>query len=112
MPRFVILTHDHPTWHWDFMLEVAGVLRTWRLDSDPGQPGPVRATPLSDHRLLYLDYEGPVSNQRGSVQRWDAGQYELLDETNGSLSLTMNGTKLTGRVMLMKAEDGTLWLTR
>lgn len=112
MPRFVILTHDHPTWHWDFMLESGDVLRTWRLASDPGQLGAVQATPLPDHRLLYLDYEGPVSNQRGNVQRWDAGLYEVLEESRGSLSLTLNGQKLTGRVMLKTAEDGTVWLTR
>lgn len=109
MPRFVILTHDHPTWHWDFMLEAGDVLRTWRLDSDPSSSDPIEATPLPDHRLIYLDYEGPVSNQRGSVQRWDAGQYETLHDADGAMLLMLHGTKLMGQIALTTSNDGAMW---
>lgn len=76
MPRYVILTHDHPFPHWDLMFEVAGQLRTWRLLSEPGHGRTVRAERLADHRIAYLDYEGPLSGGRGSVSRWDYGTYE------------------------------------
>ena len=71
MPRFVILTHDHPHLHWDFMLEADGVLKTWRLQDEPlpGRKFETPAEPLPDHRIAYLDYEGPVSNNRGIVTR-------------------------------------------
>lgn len=75
MPRFVILEHDHPHLHWDFMLEAGGALRTWRLEAPPEPGRTIRAEPLGDHRTVYLDYEGPVGGNRGRVRRWDAGTY-------------------------------------
>src|SRR5206468_490246 len=59
MPRFVILEHDHPTRHWDLMLEARGVLRTWRLSAPPKAGVAIAATASFDHRAIYLDYEGP-----------------------------------------------------
>src|SRR5690242_19502936 len=61
MPRFVIVEHDHPTLHWDLMLEVGLVLRAWRLEALPRDGERISATAINDHRLLYLDYEGPIS---------------------------------------------------
>jgi hypothetical protein len=52
MPRFVVLEHDHPHLHWDFMVQTGEVLRTWRLDKSPlAGNEPVGATSLADHRL-------------------------------------------------------------
>jgi hypothetical protein len=79
MPRYVILTHDHPFLHWDLMLEDGGVLRTWRLLEEPAVGRTVPAEKLPDHRLAYLDYEGPVSGDRGNVVRWDYGTYDVID---------------------------------
>lgn len=109
MLRFVVLTHDYPDWHWDFMLESEGALRTWRLDQDPSLTIPIQATPLSDHRLSYLDYEGPVSGQRGEVRRWDQGQYEMLSEADGDLAVVVHGTRLWGRARLTVAENNSTW---
>ena len=76
MPRYVILAHDWPTPHFDLLLEAGGVLKAWRLlaVSTPGVPVP--ATPNSDHRAFYLDYEGPVSGDRGTVTRVANGEYD------------------------------------
>ena len=71
VPRFVILEHDHPTLHWDFLLEDGEVLRAWRLLAEPGPGAAVAAEPNFDHRRLYLDYEGPVSGGRG-IKPWNA----------------------------------------
>lgn len=109
MPRFVLLTHDHPHWHWDFMLENNGVLRSWRLDSDPQIPGHIPATPLPDHRLLYLEYEGPVSSQRGHVQRWDRGEYELYRDDGQTVELVLHGQRMQGRASLTTESDGSVW---
>ena len=68
MPRFAILAHDHPAPHWDLFLEAGPVLRSWRLLAPLGREAPVPAEPAADHRLLYLEYEGPVSGERGSVE--------------------------------------------
>src|SRR6185312_11279708 len=76
MPRYAILEHDWPKRHWDFLLEAGNVLRAWRLQDEPQTNRPNRAEANFDHRLLYLEYEGPLSGGRGRVSRWDAGTYE------------------------------------
>jgi len=78
--RYVILSHDHPTQHFDFMLEKEGVLETWRLNLLPGN-APFIAEKIHDHRLIYLEYEGPISNGRGFVVRIDKGNYEIIADT-------------------------------
>jgi hypothetical protein len=109
MPRFVILEHDHPSLHWDFMIEVGDVLRTWRL-SEPPTPGHVvPAEPSFDHRPFYLDYEGPVSGDRGTVKRWDAGTYRVVDEAPGRLLLHLEGGTLSGQVALEREVDAACW---
>lgn len=100
MPRFVILEHDHPARHWDFMLEVGEVLRTWRLADSPGPGRMLAAEPLPDHRRLYLDYEGPISGGRGTVRRWDAGSFDVEAETDDRLVLRLTGGRGEGLAVL------------
>ena len=96
MPRYVILEHDHPALHWDFMLEAGDALRTWRLAECP-QPGRViPAEPVFDHRLVYLDYEGPVSGGRGSVSRWDFGSFTWLADTPEVVTVALAGSRCRG----------------
>ncbi len=76
MPRYAILRHDWPVPHLDLLLEAGPVLRAWRLAAEPVAGVWVPAEPNADHRLMYLDYEGPVSGGRGSVSRWAAGTFE------------------------------------
>ena len=95
MPRFAWLWHAMPQEHarpshFDLMLQVDGeaLLNAWKLGEAPGglavgplTPKPrstsVMATPLPAHRMLYLDYEGPVSQNRGTVHRIDWGEYAV-----------------------------------
>ena len=76
--RYVILHHQGiPDPHYDLMFErePGGPLLTLRSPTWPIlNPTPVE--PLPDHRRDYLDYEGPVSNKRGTVRRVQAGNYE------------------------------------
>lgn len=105
MPRFVVLEHDHPELHWDLMLEGDGVLRTWHLDAPP-EPGPlVRAVASFDHRLLYLDYEGPISGGRGAVRRWDGGTFSYELDTRERLVIQARGDRLRGRVRLERTGE-------
>jgi len=107
MPRFVILEHDHPTLHWDLMLECAGALKTWRLPAPPPD-NPREAVAIGDHRLAYLDYEGPVSGNRGTVKQWDAGTYESSHETSSDWTLHLHGTRWHGTLTLQWLE-GSRW---
>jgi hypothetical protein len=104
MLRFVVLTHDYPVWHWDFMLENSGTLRTWRLDAEPASGHSIAATPLPLHRLEYLEYEGAVSGGRGEVHRWDRGVYIVLDEADGKLVVQLSGERLQG-VAELRGQD-------
>ena len=111
--RFVILTHDHPFPHWDFLLEQAQGLRTWRLheapDSGAGSSSDIVAEPLPDHRTEYLDYEGPVSGNRGHVQRWDSGEYTLVEESQERVHLRLDGQRLHGEFLLTANGPGRPW---
>lgn len=99
--RFVILEHDHPILHWDFMLDIGGVLRSWRLSATPCT-GEMIAEQLADHRQAYLDYEGPVSGDRGAVKRWDRGTYRLEADASDSLDMDIVGEKIQGRVRMTR----------
>ena len=107
MPRYVILTHDHPFLHWDFMLEAGAVLRTWRLAEQPRPGAQIVATPIGDHRPAYLDYEGPLSGNRGAVTQWDCGHYALLESTDQRHVIRLVGKNLTGIATL--TQIGSEW---
>jgi hypothetical protein len=109
-PRFVLLEHDHPERHWDLMLEVGEVLWTWRLPEPlpPRQPT-IPATRIGDHRLLYLDYEGPVSGQRGTVKREDAGTFTPLELRPDHVHVRLHGGRATGEVILRAVRPGDEW---
>ena len=113
--RFVVLRHNMPaavarSSHWDFMLEVAEHRCTWALESEPATQRLIAARPLADHRLHYLDYEGPISGNRGEVSRWDAGHYAIEQEQDGELTVRLMGGKLIGRATLSRQRpDDHLW---
>jgi hypothetical protein len=100
MPRFVILEHDWPERHWDLLLEAGEVLRAWRLLAEPGPGRTVPAEPNFDHRLIYLDYEGPLTGDRGRVTRWDAGEFEWVEADPRRLIADMRGHRICGRAVV------------
>ena len=100
MPRFVILEHDDPFPHLDFMLEHEGKLRTWRLLSEPTPGAVLQAEPLGDHRIEYLEFEGPLSGDRGRVRRVDAGTFEWIAKEVARVVVNLNGERFVGRIEL------------
>ena len=107
MPRFVVLYHEMPadakrSSHWDFMLEQGDVLLTWALEIEPDIVDEQIARKLDDHRLAYLDYEGPVSGNRGSVTRWDSGNYKSLEQSEDRLLIDAQGNRLAGQIELIR----------
>jgi hypothetical protein len=100
MPRYVILEHDHPCLHWDLMLEEGEVLRTWRLAQPPRAGVAIAAVDIFRHRKFYLDYEGPVSGNRGHVRRWDSGTYLAILGTPIRMVLELSGKRLQGHAHL------------
>lgn len=89
---FAILHHtgiDEP--HYDLLLAFPGepLLRTWRIFPPPQSwlQNPPPAMRLSDHRPVYLTFEGDISGNRGHVRRILEGSATLLEESEGSCTL-------------------------
>ena len=79
--RFVILLHQTPKEeHWDVMLETDSALKTWSIPPQcpTGLSFTRPAKRLPDHRKHYLDYEGEVADNRGTLARIDTGLYTQL----------------------------------
>ncbi|REK21858.1 MAG: hypothetical protein DWQ42_18415 [Planctomycetota bacterium] len=111
MPRFVLLHHETPSGyerptHFDLMLEVGAVLRTWALAARPDESLEQLAEALGDHRLAYLELEGPLSGNRGSVRRIDEGTYTVesgrLEADEDRYVVQLLGQEIVGRLELVR----------
>jgi hypothetical protein len=108
--RCVILQHDHPYLHWDFLLEEEASARTWRLLRKPRNDEPIAAEPLPAHRLVYLDYEGPVAGDRGRVARVFNGFYEQISSGPLMLELRLSGNSPGGTAQIRTLPDGRVFV--
>jgi hypothetical protein len=109
--RFVVQEHTTPQGvHWDLMIEKGDALMTFRLAESPENATNhgVEATRIADHPLRFLTYEGPVQKGTGHVRIVDRGDYTLLDEQGGTISIEFRGTILQGGFTLTRIEEP-LW---
>lgn len=116
--RFVIQKHDASSLHYDFRLEVDGVLRSWAVPKGPStDPREKRlAVEVEDHRLGYGDFEGVVEGRygAGAVIVWDQGTYRNLDAEHsmadalsaGHVKVWLEGKKLNGGWTLQRTSTG------
>ncbi|HLZ88159.1 MAG TPA: non-homologous end-joining DNA ligase, partial [Puia sp.] len=123
--QFVVQKHAASRLHYDFRLEMDGVLKSWAVPKGPSlNPADKRlAMMVEDHPFDYKDFEGiiPTGNYgAGTVMVWDEGTYEALEETNGtkaaqekallkelregSLKFRLNGHKLKGEFALVRTK--------
>ena len=106
--QFVILRHSgYGPVHYDLMLQTGGALATWQLAANPcglanGQSLPAKR--LADHRIDYLTYEGPVSKDRGRVDRVEIGTAERTIEQADRWVVDLAGDKMQGTFEL-QGED-------
>jgi bifunctional non-homologous end joining protein LigD len=112
-PTFVVQRHDARRLHYDFRLERDGALASWAVPKGvPLEPGEQHlAVHVEDHPLEYAKFEGEIPKGQygaGTVEIWDSGTYELLDEKpNGSLTVRLHGKRLDGVWALVPAHlDG------
>jgi hypothetical protein len=95
--------------HWDFLIEIPDQARlaAWRLAENPvGRTEAVAAERIADHRRVYLDYEGPISGDRGSVRRVDRGDSVSHAYTQDRLVAELRGTGLCGVYELVSVDAG------
>lgn len=122
-PQFVIQKHDASTLHYDFRLEVDGVLKSWAVPKGPStDPAEKRlAIPTEDHPLEYADFEGVIPEGEygaGTVLIWDRGPYRNITEKDGRtrpmnkavraghVLVELQGEKLSGAYALHRTGSG------
>jgi DNA ligase D-like protein (predicted 3'-phosphoesterase) len=123
-PFFVIQEHAAGTHHYDFRLEIDGVLKSWAvpkgLSTDPRQKR--LAVPTEDHPLDYADFEGVIPEDEyggGTVIVWDAGPYRNIKKDGdgneipmkeccerGRVEVRLEGKKLGGGYALVRTGSG------
>ena len=117
--------HDATRLHYDFRLEIGGVLVSWAVPKGPSLEPLSKhlAAKVEDHPLEYGDFEGniPAGNYgAGSVMLWDRGTWELLGDApveeqlaRGDLKFRLHGEKLKGEfalVLMKNRGKGNEWL--
>ena len=130
--KFVIQRHSASRLHYDFRLEMDGVLKSWAVPKGPSlNPKDKRLAMMTeDHPYSYKDFEGTIPEGNyggGEVEIWDFGTYEPLEKVEGksndlvmrhelhkeSLKFILHGKKLKGEFALVKIKnpkDGNAWL--
>ena len=123
--HFVVQKHAASQLHYDFRLEMKGVLKSWAVPKGPSlNPSEKRLAMLvEDHPYDYKDFEGiipPGNYGAGTVIIWDAGTYEPLENVKtkaeqekllmkgfdaGSLKFRLHGEKLKGEFVLVKTKQ-------
>ncbi|MBN1436504.1 MAG: hypothetical protein JW936_05480 [Sedimentisphaerales bacterium] len=111
MPRFVIQQHTcSDQVHWDFMLEQPDNLATWQIATPPANwhQQTIQCQRIFDHRLKYLTYEGPLSQNRGSVKIVARGEYLLESADENLWQLQLVSDTIGGTIRLTKI-DQEIW---
>jgi bifunctional non-homologous end joining protein LigD len=138
--RFVVQKHDATRLHYDFRLEMEGVLKSWAVPKGPSlDPADKRlAMQVEDHPVSYFDFEGIIPENNygaGTVMVWDVGTWQPLSPVavagkyvpgtdaeatamlaKGDLKFRLKGKKLKGDFALIKMKGrrpgskGTEWL--
>ena len=127
--RFIVQKHDASRLHWDFRLEVDGVLKSWAVTRGPSiDPEQKRlAVRTEDHPLSYAEFEGTIPAGEyggGTVMLWDSGTWSPIagksakDLEKGHLHFVLDGERMKGEWILIRLkprsakEKAENWLLR
>jgi len=108
--RFVVQEHRATRLHWDFRLELDGVLKSWAVPKGPPtDPGLRRlAVQVEDHPVDYITFEGTIPKGEygaGTVKIWDKGTFKLKTRTENMYEFWLKGKRLKGKYALVRFKD-------
>ncbi|MFC1951594.1 DNA polymerase ligase N-terminal domain-containing protein [Chloroflexota bacterium] len=112
--RFVVHRHQARHLHYDFRLEMEGVLKSWAVPKGVPLESGVRrlAVQVEDHPLDYIGFAGEIPEGEygaGTVEIWDKGEFEIDKKASDQLEFTLRGEKLSGGYVLIHT-NGKNWL--
>ncbi len=104
--RFVIQKHYATQVHFDFRLEMDGVLKSWAVPKGVphGKNTKRLAIKVEDHPLEFLEFEGTIPDGEygaGQITIWDKGTYKVVKRTEKSIELILKGEKIIGSYLLV-----------
>jgi len=107
---YVIQKHNASRLHYDFRLELNGVLKSWAVPKEPPmEKGTKRlAVQVPDHEKSYANFEGEITEGygKGTVEIWDKGIYELVEKDDKKIVVNIHGKKLNGEYVLLNSKLG------
>lgn len=104
--RFVVQEHYATRLHYDFRLEMDGVLKSWAVPKGVPEEKGVKhlAVAVEDHPVDYIGFEGTIPEGyygAGTVKIWDSGEYELVKRTPEEIEFILKGKRLRGHYILL-----------
>ena len=110
-PIFVVQRHDARNLHYDFRLEMDGVLKSWAVPKEPPKEAGTKrlAIQTEDHPLAYANFEGEIPEGEygaGKVEIWDKGTFELLKRQEKEIVVALHGDELKGDYVLIRTKYG------
>jgi bifunctional non-homologous end joining protein LigD len=107
--RFVVQEHWARSHHFDFRLEMDGVLKSWAVPKGVPQKAGERglAVQVEDHELSYIDFEGEIEEGygKGKVRIFDKGEYELHDRKDEKIVFALKGSVLKGKYTILRWKE-------
>jgi bifunctional non-homologous end joining protein LigD len=112
---YVIQKHDATHLHYDFRLEIDGVLKSWAIPKEPPTESGIKrlAVQVEDHPIEYATFEGTIPEGQygaGTVEIWDKGEYVMKDKKENKLVFEIKGNKLKGLYCLVRFKGKENWL--
>ena len=108
--RFVVQEHRATRLHWDFRLELDGVLKSWAVPKGPPEESGLRrlAVEVEDHPVDYITFECTIPQGgygAGIVKIWDKGSFRLKRRTKDMYEFWLTGKRLKGKYALVRFKE-------
>ena len=113
--RFVVQEHWASHHHFDFRLEMDGVLKSWAVPKGVPEKAGIRRLAIQTevHPIAYINFEGEIPKGQygaGTVKIFDKGKYKLKENDKEKISFELKGKRLKGEYFLIKTKKDNQWI--